>query len=48
MSAYGGDSNMQIENANVGFVPRTNIRIAMTAMIGADFGPRLLQIAKVF
>jgi hypothetical protein len=32
---------------NVCLVPGTDIRIAMTAMISADFGPRLLQIAKV-
>ena len=25
MSAYGGDSNMQIENANVGFVPQADM-----------------------
>jgi hypothetical protein len=33
---------------HVRFVPLTDIRIAVAAMIGTGFGPRLLQIAKVF
>jgi len=36
------------EAEHVADVPTTDIRIAVAAMIGTDFGPKLLQIAKVF
>jgi hypothetical protein len=46
MSAFEGIADKLAEAAHVSGVPGTDIRIAMTAMIGADFGPRLLQIAS--
>ena len=47
MSEKGYEADIERRRFNVADVPTADIRIAMTAMIGADFGPRLLQIAKV-